>query len=384
MKQSHSEFTYSRKINPEEVLELWENSSNKELGVYIDNPFCKSLCRFCCYQGILYDKEKYKKYYEEYLPRMIDFYREILEKKKIVSWFFGGGTPSLVKSSDLDRLLNYLPGFRGEKTFEVHPAFWDKKQLDILKKHGFDNIIIGVQSFDRDILRRANRVPASMAKIYELVQETKKRKMNVCIDLIAFINKDKNEHEAFRADIKKAMTLNPEEVTLQLNFDENINFDFHRKFLMEAYQGSFYHSPKYRCFCVNEPLDSERMLRQKEEVEKGNWRTYKIIRIFKKELAEKFQKGEFFTFVDFLEPIGPRGKTEVLGIGSCGELSSVPMDVKRNNTRKNVFSRIFHKSNKLLIVEENVRWSPEFYLYGLHVKMINTLKEIARKKSCGH
>ena len=99
------------------IEKLWENSINP-IGVYIHSPFCPSICEYCIYAGtLLKNKEEYDKYYDSYLPKIINLYKPILEKKKdsIVSWFFGGGTPSMMEPKTLEKLLKSLPNFKESK-----------------------------------------------------------------------------------------------------------------------------------------------------------------------------------------------------------------------------------------------------------------------------
>ena len=144
------------------IEKLWENSINP-IGVYIHSPFCPSICEYCIYAGtLLKNKEEYDKYYDSYLPKIINLYKPILEKKKdsIVSWFFGGGTPSMMEPKTLEKLLKSLPNFKeskGCKSFEIHPAYWSVEQLDLLKEYNFDNVTICLQTLDRDTLIKQKR-----------------------------------------------------------------------------------------------------------------------------------------------------------------------------------------------------------------------------------
>ena len=100
-----------KKITSGEVLDFWKNT-RQPTGVYIHSPFCKEQCTYCTFKGTIFNKHSYKQYYEEYLPRMIDFYGDILSSPQINGYFFGGGTPSLMSPDELRSLLDLITNFK--------------------------------------------------------------------------------------------------------------------------------------------------------------------------------------------------------------------------------------------------------------------------------
>ncbi len=305
-----------KEISHQEVLDLLERSTHEALQIYVNNPFCPSICSFCCYQGILYKKEDYEDYYNEYLPKIINFYRYFLEKNKIATWFFGGGTPSLVRFDDLDKLFANLPNFSsGEKTFEIHPAFWDNKQLDVLKKYNFANAIICVQSFNADILRKVNRVPASFDRISRLARELKKRKIRVCIDLILFMdgNDKKKESLIFEKDISYSLSLFPEEITLQLNFQKKYKEKDMEIFTKLISRMFYKYSDQYDInFFEDDKACSFDSFMGKIKYSLPR----KIIRFIRKDVVPDFNKFSFYGFMGPEEKRLLTMKYSLIGIGS--------------------------------------------------------------------
>ena len=185
--------TYKRlheKISLEEVLSYWRDAGDIDMNVYVHSPFCASICKFCHYKGIKFSPEQdiqlYDKFYKDYLPNTIKPFLPILKNKTIGNYFFGGGTPSLMKPETMQEIFSLFPGFKDvtSKTFEVHPAIWSDEQLDVLAEYNFNCIIVGVQSFDENVLKRQNRIHASVERIAQLSEKVKNRGMYVAGDVI--------------------------------------------------------------------------------------------------------------------------------------------------------------------------------------------------------
>ena len=84
-----------KEISKEEILTAWSYTQLKT-GVYIHSPFCKEQCSYCTFKGTMFEKTPFQRYYSEYLPNQIKFYEDILSSDLIISYFWGGGTPSLM------------------------------------------------------------------------------------------------------------------------------------------------------------------------------------------------------------------------------------------------------------------------------------------------
>ena len=201
------------------IQKIWSKNT-APVGVYIHNPFCLSLCSFCAFKGRIPLPGEMQRYYKEYLPAQIKAYRSILEQIEVSSWYFGGGTPSLMDKEVLRQILALLPGIktRGEKTFEIHPADFDINLLDVLQEYNFDNVIIGVQSFDKNVLEKIRRRPATKSQVQNIIQEIQRRGMNAWVDIVGFLNDDPKEIAVLGQDICTAIELQPEEISINLNF----------------------------------------------------------------------------------------------------------------------------------------------------------------------
>ncbi len=103
--------------------------------------------------------------------------------------FFGGGTPSLLSPSDLERTMNYLTSkFQikddAEITMEINPGTIDKSKLTAFKSIGINRLSVGVQSFFDDDLKFLTRIHTSSEAKHCIEEGHSVGFKNISIDLI--------------------------------------------------------------------------------------------------------------------------------------------------------------------------------------------------------
>jgi len=177
-------------------------AQERDLGLYVHIPFCRSLCHFCPYCKVLYKKELAKDYLKGLLQE-IDLVGNKRQGKKIVtSLYFGGGSPALF-ALDLKIIIDQL-----EKYFiitegigvELHPEDVTLETLLLLKKAGVTMISIGVQSFSAACTKVLGRKPIDAEKLFRILQKVSFD--TVDMDLIFAIPGQTGE--LLKQDIKKA------------------------------------------------------------------------------------------------------------------------------------------------------------------------------------
>ncbi len=89
--------------------------------------------------------------------------KEILQKNKITTIYFGGGTPSVLKPELIEQVLNQIYKVANiqdkereniEITIEVNPGTVTKNNLQLYKSCGFNRISIGLQSTQDRLLKK--------------------------------------------------------------------------------------------------------------------------------------------------------------------------------------------------------------------------------------
>lgn len=127
-------------------------------GLYIHVPFCKTKCGYCDFFSVtsLSDIPEYiKAILEE-----ISLYGHEFEFFDTI--YIGGGTPSLLSCSDLSDILNHARktftiDADAEITVEVNPADAHLQFLIFLRQAGVNRLILGIQSFDDNVLHFLER-----------------------------------------------------------------------------------------------------------------------------------------------------------------------------------------------------------------------------------
>ena len=195
-----------------EVLQSWKNTKNKT-GVYIHSPFCKEQCEYCTYKGTLYNKAAFKRYYSDYLPKLLEFYKPVLSSDIIHCYFFGGGTPSLMSPQTMRDIFDCIPNFKENpnKVMEFHMCDWTREQLDTLKEYNFNTVIACVQTFDNEILKKqGRRRPKSPEIIYEFIEYANSLGLHTMSDVIFFDDLDR-----LASDMQTLADHNTTEITVQ-------------------------------------------------------------------------------------------------------------------------------------------------------------------------
>ena len=178
---------------PISVEEVFKDASGV-YNLYLHIPFCQQLCTFCHFAKEINAKNERIENYLDALHKEIDMVaRTLNEKAKIKTIFFGGGTPSILSASQIEKLFTHLNQVfeiskETEITFELHPGVIHQKdyeeRIEMLKACGVNRWVSGVQSMDDNVLKKLNRGHTSR-DVYELVNILTKHNIdNLSLDLI--------------------------------------------------------------------------------------------------------------------------------------------------------------------------------------------------------
>ncbi len=130
-----------------------------ELGIYVHIPFCNTLCPFCPYNKVKYDKALASSY-KDALIKEIQMVGTLNKKKsKITSVYFGGGSPALMLEHlpDILTILRNNFHIKSNLGIELHPRDINTETLIKLKNIGFNMVSIGIQSFEEKYLNILGR-----------------------------------------------------------------------------------------------------------------------------------------------------------------------------------------------------------------------------------
>jgi len=125
--------------------------------VYIHIPFCKSICSYCDFCKVFYDK----KWAQEYLVRLKEEIDDFYLDDEIKTIYIGGGTPSALGLDEIEFLLKLTKRFKTnsslEFTFECNLDDINEELLKLLKQYCVNRLSIGIQSFQEGNLKFLGR-----------------------------------------------------------------------------------------------------------------------------------------------------------------------------------------------------------------------------------
>lgn len=202
------------------------------MSIYIHIPFCTSICTYCDFCKLHYNK----KYIDNYLEILKKEVLERYKNEKIKTIFIGGGTPTSLDKDELTKLLEITKIFNIEQeiefTIESNVESLTEDKLKIMKEYGVNRLSIGVESFNNNILKILGRTHTK-EDIYNKIKLAKKYFDNINIDLIYAVTNDINIvkedlKEFLKLDIPHISTYSliiEDKTVLKINNYQNINED---------------------------------------------------------------------------------------------------------------------------------------------------------------
>jgi len=157
-------------------------------GIYIHIPFCNQKCHYCNFFSVA--SNKYRSVFVKALLGEIERQKDYLADKKINTIYFGGGTPSVLTSTEINQILNQINNFFEltadvEITLEANPDDLNEPKLISLKNEtAINRLSMGVQSFFDDDLHYLNRVHNGNQARLSIELALKHGFENMTIDLI--------------------------------------------------------------------------------------------------------------------------------------------------------------------------------------------------------
>lgn len=158
----------------------------------------------------------------------MELQKTYLNHEKLDTIYFGGGTPSILESNEIEKLLhsihyNFKISTGPEITLEANPDDLSVSKLKELKSLGINRLSVGIQSFNDRILKFLNRAHNSIEAIKCIENARTAGFENISFDLIFSIPgqtiTDLDE------DINKAIALDPGHISVySLTIEEKTVF----------------------------------------------------------------------------------------------------------------------------------------------------------------
>jgi len=190
--------------------------------VYIHVPFCSQRCGYCNFTLVARRDDLI----DRYLDTLAVELSWLGDEFDVDTLFFGGGTPSHLSPTQLDRLCQivrrHFPRRTGQEfSVEANPNDIDPQRVAVLAAHGVIRISLGVQSFQAAKLQQLDREHRA-DQIYRAVDLCRAFR-SVAIDLIFAAPGE--TLIGWADDLKQALLLNIDHVsTYGLTFEKGTAF----------------------------------------------------------------------------------------------------------------------------------------------------------------
>ncbi|MEG0074508.1 MAG: coproporphyrinogen dehydrogenase HemZ [Eubacterium sp.] len=219
-KASHDKIKLITNIAEREMSVIYP-LKEKNISIYIGIPLCIAKCSYCSFISTVADEKR--EIVEEYLKNLLYEIRETsrffkAEGIMVDTLYIGGGTPSILKVEQVERLLAALQesfdlSHLREYTFEAgRPETTDIFKLHCLKKYGVDRICLNPQTMNAETLKavRRNYAPEEIEKTNHLIRQVGFKSINM--DLILGLNHE--SEEAFMYSLERVIEMAPENITV--------------------------------------------------------------------------------------------------------------------------------------------------------------------------
>ena len=205
-----------------QIERLWRESNAlkpQNVSFYFHIPYCLKHCLFCgCTSELLpADGSGSERYFAALFAEMDKKLPWIDSSRPVTQVHFGGGTPTSVPFSYLERILNKLRerfvfAPHAEIAIECNPASIDEKRLRELAKIGFNRVSYGIQDFDPQVLKNIGRDP-SLLPIRDLLALSRELHFSgITLDLVSGL--PSQTESGFYRSVETAADVHPDRIAL--------------------------------------------------------------------------------------------------------------------------------------------------------------------------
>jgi len=148
--------------------------------LYVHIPFCENKCPYCSF--VVSVATHHVASYLHALKREMSFYA----KQKVYSIYIGGGTPTILNSSQLRFLMESIRerfefSSQTEVSIEANPEALSLSKMKLLKRLGVNRVSLGVQSFNKKYLKflGRNHTSARALESFSLLRASGFKNINI-------------------------------------------------------------------------------------------------------------------------------------------------------------------------------------------------------------
>jgi oxygen-independent coproporphyrinogen-3 oxidase len=160
------------------------------LSLYIHIPWCLKKCPYCDFNSheLRNDASLPEHAYVAALIRDLEAMVPEVWGRKVISIFFGGGTPSLFSAPSIDAILTAVRALLplehfAEVTLEANPGTFEAKKFADFHAAGINRLSVGIQSFNPNHLQSLGRIHDD-SEARRAIQIAQENFSNVNLDLM--------------------------------------------------------------------------------------------------------------------------------------------------------------------------------------------------------
>lgn len=199
---------------------------SEPVALYIHWPFCLAKCPYCDFNSHVRERVDQARFGRA-LRRELAFEAERVGRRRLVSIFFGGGTPSLMQPetvaaliADARDLFDMAPDV--EITLEANPTSVEAAKLAAFRDAGVNRASLGVQALDAEALGFLGR-KHDVGQAIAALEAARAIYDRVSFDLI--YARPGQEEAGWRAELRRALALAADHLSLyQLTIEPGTQF----------------------------------------------------------------------------------------------------------------------------------------------------------------
>ena len=188
-----------------------------EIELYIHIPFCIKKCNYCDFLSFS-TTEKERNRYIDALCEEIRFTGSYVdpEHRIVRSIFLGGGTPSILESSQTGRILQAIRDSFSVKedaeiSMEANPGTLTEEKLRAYYNMGIHRLSIGLQSVENSSLKRLGRIHTYEEFLANYHLARRVGFQNINIDLMSAL--PGQTLASYQAGLAEVLSLDPEHIS---------------------------------------------------------------------------------------------------------------------------------------------------------------------------
>lgn len=197
------------------------------ISLYIHIPWCLKKCGYCDFyskvnKGVIPEKKYIKNLLKDLEKDIV-----LINKRTIKSIFIGGGTPSLLSSNGVKKLITEIKkriniSNTAEITIEANPTKLEYQRFLEYKNSGINRFSIGIQTFNSDLLKKIERTYDKKEAMLA-IEEVKKTNTNFNLDLMYGLPNQSLNNAL--SDLQIAIKYKPSHISwYQLSIEPNTPF----------------------------------------------------------------------------------------------------------------------------------------------------------------